>query len=210
MKNIVIREIEAGDLTTIKAMIDEAWDWAELVESQKVLDATLGLYLNQILYESSFARVAVLDNKVVGCIFGFVDGEAPKYRMLQEDGLEHSLTLLNATECERKDVYECISKLNGVYDQLISGKEDLYDGTLDFFVVSEEVQGLGIGKMLWHELGIYFQEKNAKSIYVYTDSECNVEFYDHSGFQRKSEQELTYTFSDGDWTVDVYLYDYQF
>lgn len=209
MNKMIIRDVLEEDISSIKAMIDETWDWASLVENKDVLNAAIGLYLNQVLYNSSFGKVAVLDNKIVGTIFGWAEGEIPKYRMLQEDGTELALLMLNAKENERKDVYECMSKLNAAYDKLLSGKEETYDGTLVFFVVSEDTRGYGVGKTLWNELGVYFREKNVDSIYVYTDTDCNYGFYEHSGFERKGERDLTCCFQEGEWKVKVFLYDYQ-
>jgi len=210
MSRVKIRDVKAEDLFAIKTIIDKTWNWADLVENKQVLNATLGIYLNQILYNSSFGKVAALDGDVVGVIFGFAENEISKYRMLQEDGTEHALALSNATEKERKDVCECISKLNETYAKLISDAEDSYDGTIVFFVVSKEARGLGIGKSLWYELCDYFKEKNVKSIYVCSDTDCNFGFYEYSGFQRRGEQDLTCNFHDGDWKVKVILYEYKF
>ncbi|MCL2383009.1 MAG: GNAT family N-acetyltransferase [Oscillospiraceae bacterium] len=127
--------------------------------------------------------------------------------MLQEDGMVHALALLSAKEDDRIDVHESISKLNAVYDQLISGKEKLYDGILVHFVVSEEARGLGIGKKLLKKLRDYFIYKDVKSMYVVTDDECNFGFYEHNGFKKIGEKELTYHYSDGDEKVNVFLYD---
>ena len=207
---ITIRDVEASDLPALKAMIDETWEWVDLVESQEALDATIGLYLNQVLYGSSFGKVALLDGKIVGAIFGAAEGEPPTYRMLQDDGMDHTLTLLNATENERRDVYECISKINSTYADLLRGKADSYDGSLVFLAVSEAAQGLGLGKKLWQELRAYFEANATKSVYVYTDTDCNYQFYESVGFRRSGEQDLTCTFRVGDWDVRIFLYEYQF
>ena len=85
MNDVVIRDVEAGDVPEIKKVICEIWDWGSIIEDEDILDATIGLYLNQVLYEGTFGRVAVLGGKVVGVIFGSVDGVEPKYRMLLEE-----------------------------------------------------------------------------------------------------------------------------
>jgi len=210
MSPITLRDVEAEDILKLKAMINDTWKWEDLVKEEAVLGATIALYFNQVLYGSSYGKVALQEGEVIGAIFGHVDGEVPTCRMLQEDGLEHTLTLLQAAEDERQNVYKCLSELNATYGQLVDGKEDSYDGTLVFLAVAEKVQGLGVGKQLWNDLASYFKEKNAKSIYVFTDTDCDFGFYDHQGFSRKDTQHLTCTFSEDIWDVDIFLYDYEF
>jgi len=206
----VIRDVQAKDIPAIKGVIGEVWDWAELAEDEKIFDATVGMYLNQVLYESAFGRVAVLNDKVVGVIFGSVNAAEPKYRMLMEDGTAHTLTLLGAPEDVRQIVHEYFAKLSTVYEQLVSGILDSYDGTLDFLVLSKDAQGLGIGKDLWMALKSYFEDNGAKSVYLYSDTDCNFGFYERQGFTKRREREITFVFDDEAETVSQFLYEYHF
>ncbi|MCL2400381.1 MAG: GNAT family N-acetyltransferase [Defluviitaleaceae bacterium] len=207
MHNIEIRNVEAKDIPMIKEVIAKVWNWTDLIEDNQTLDAVVGIYLNQVLYEATFGRVAVLNNKVVGVIFGSVDGIEPKYRMLLENCTNHTLTLLAASESDRINTFEYLSKLSITYQELISDYIDNYDGTLDFLVLSKESHGLGIGKSLWMALKSYFDENNAKSIYLYSDVECNYGFYEHFGFARKAEKEVIFKFNEEDYKMNIFLYD---
>lgn len=213
MNQITIRDVEARDLPEIKAIIDEIWEFSDWFETEGAADTALGIYFNQVLYGNSFGKAALLDGKVVGVIFGHVKGELPKYRMLQEDNTKYIMSLLNMHEDDRSIINEFISKMHYGYEELIAKKIDSYDGVLDFLIVSEKAQGLKIGKKLWDELAAYFRETKAKSIYVFTDTECNFGFYDHLGFSRKGERDVTYIFGDEpdeQYDETIFLYDYQF
>jgi|GEM_PF-4540935 len=61
MDRVTIRDVQAKDLSAIKKMIDKTWEWSDVAESKKALEATMGLYINEVLYESSFGRVALLN-----------------------------------------------------------------------------------------------------------------------------------------------------
>lgn len=209
MNNIIIRDVEVKDVLAIKHAIDEVWCFSDIIEGEELLNATIGLYLNQILYHATFGRVAVLNGKVVGVIFGIVNGEAAKYRKLLEDGTAHAITWLGASEQEQKGIYEYFSKQKEVYKQLSNNLLDHYDASLDFLVLTEAAQGLGIGKKLWASLKAYFEEKNAKTVYLYTDTECNFGFYEHQGFTRKREQEVDFDFEGHIFKVTNFLYDIQ-
>ena len=209
MNNMIIRDVEAKDIQAIKHAINDVWCFSELVESEELLDATIGLYLNQILYGGTFGRVAVLDDKVVGVIFGVVNGEEPKYRKLLEDGTAHAIAWLGASKTEQEGIYEYFSKQKEVYEQLSNDLLDNYDASLDFLVLAKEAQGLGVGKKLWETLKAYFEEKNAKSVYLYSDTECNYGFYEHQGFTRRRERDTNFEFEGHIFKTTNFLYDLQ-
>jgi len=206
----IIRDLEEMDIPEIKNIINEVWGFSELINDKKVLDATIGLYINQVLYYSTFGRVATLNDKVVGVISGIVNGEKPKYRHFLEDGTTHAITLLGATGREQRGIYEYFTKEKEVYSQLSAGLHDDYNGCLDFLILSEEAQGLGIGKKLWTNLKAYFEEKNVKSVYLYSDTACNFGFYEHQGFVRKREQNMDLNFEGEIYQEMNFLYDIQF
>ena len=210
MNQVIIRDVEEKDFAEIKEIINKTWEFEEIFESEEGLETALGIYFNQVLYGNSFGKAAILNDKVVGVIFAFANGEVPKYRMMTDDSTEYILTLINLQENERKAIYEYMGKLDSTYDELLEGKTDFYDGTLDFLIVSEEVRGLKIGKRFWNEVESYFKERNAKSIYVFTDTMCNFGFYDHIGFSRQNEKSIEFVFGDKKAALDVFLYDYNF
>ena len=209
MNGVIIREVEEKDIPAIKDAINDVWSWSDIIKDKKTLDATIGMYLNQVLHDATFGRVAVLNDEVVGVIFGAVNDSEPKYRMLLEDGASHTLTLLGACDTERKCIYEYFSKITQVYEQL-NLDPDKYDGTLDFLVLTKAAQGLGIGKSLWLALKTYFQENKAASIYLYSDDECNFGFYEHEGFRRKGAQTTAFDFNGDIFESGIFLYEYRF
>ena len=115
MNQATIRDVEARDIPELKAIIGAVWDWLDLIDDGHALDATLGIYLNQILHEATFGRAAVLNGKVVGAIFGSAGGAEPKYRMLLEDGTAHAVTLLGASERNRKNIFNYLSGIADIY-----------------------------------------------------------------------------------------------
>ncbi|WP_228552703.1 GNAT family N-acetyltransferase, partial [Paenibacillus polymyxa] len=74
------------------------------------------------------------------------------YRLLQEDYTSELLQLLNLNDIERKVFVELTSMTNEAYSKLIRGKEDKFQGCLEFFAVSEEARGKKVGKQLFNEL----------------------------------------------------------
>ena len=208
MSEIIIREAIPEDIPAIKDTVRDVWDWEEVFESDELLNACIALYFSPVLHEATFGRVAVLDGKVVGVVFASVEGEPPGYKHLLEDLSPYILTLLQSTDSDRKSIFDYITKTSNVYRELISGVEEQYDGTLEFLALSESAQGKGIGKKLWLEAKSYFEEKNASRIYLYSDSECNFEFYDSQGFKKRREREICFDFDGEKEISQQYLYEY--
>ena len=210
MNQVIIRDVEERDFAGIKEIINKTWGFEEIFGTEEGLETALGIYFNQVLYGNSFGKAAILDDKVVGVIFAFANGEIPKYRMMMDDSTEYILTLINLQENERKAIYEYMSKLGSAYEELLDGKDDFYDGTLDFLIVSEEARGLKIGKRFLDEVETYFKERNAESIYVFTDTMCNFGFYEHMRFSRQNKKSIEFIFDGKRAALDVFLYDYKF
>jgi len=208
MCDVIIREVELEDVSAIKEVITSAWEWAELVESNKTLEALIGIYFNKVLHRGTFGRVAVLKGKVIGVVFAEIYGHTPKYRMFMDDGSDHALALIEATEVERNNVYEYFTKNTAYYKQLSEKAQKPYDGTLNFLVLSKEARGKDIGKLLWNTAKDYFEENGAKSIYLYTDSECTFKFYEGTGFTRRCQQKAEFLYEGEYEVLTQFLYEY--
>ena len=214
MDNIIIRNIRETDLPILKSLIVEAWGegWnlRRFNQDTDFYQSLLEIYLSIFLNSSTFGRVAVMGDRVVGAVMGSANGEIPKFRLMQKNTALHTLTLLSATEAERMDIVEHLSVSFQSIGQLIENNAKAYDGSLEFLVVSEQARGIKIGKALWNEVSGYFKSKNAKSIYLITDSQCNVGFYDYNGFSRVGSTEAVYNYTTGQKKFEIFLYDYRF
>ena len=207
---IIIKEVTQSHIPQIKNIVKHIWAWEEMSESEEVLNATLTMYMNNVLYDSTYGRAAFVDGKMVGVIFGIMNGQYPKYRMMVENSMNPAIALINASNNERKAFSEYMTKINAAYAQLLKGKENNYDGTLNFLVLSKEARGLGIGKKLWLTLAEHFKSHKAKSIYVYTDSDCNFKFYEHLGFNKAGALPITIDIYGKPYSPDIFMYDYDF
>jgi len=209
MKAITIEDIRQEHLSTIHTLIDEIWDWSSFIRNEETLKATLSLYLDEVLRESSFGKVALANDQIIGVIFGRAETAYPHYKLLVNESLENVLALLKATNAEQRDIQAVLSGLDQSYRSLIQGREHIYHGSLNLFAVSESAQGLGIGKLLWEELQAYFIREGSSKIYVYTDSDCNYGFYDYHGFEQVSRIELNCQLMETTWAADIFLYEYK-
>ena len=210
MSEIIIRDITSEDMPAIKDVVREVWEWEDASEDDAVIDACVAIYFAPIVHDATFGRVALLDGKVVGVIFGALDGDPPSYKHLLEDLTPHILLMMQAQECDRLGMCEYMTKQAGAYKALIAGIEDEYDGALDFLALSNAAQGKGIGKRLWLALKEHMQARNTSKVYLYSDSECNFGFYESQGFARRNKVNMRVVFDGEEDVTEQYLYEYCF
>ncbi|MDY7992850.1 GNAT family N-acetyltransferase [Paenibacillus polymyxa] len=208
--NLDIRDIRKEDIEPIKAIIADTWNAKDFIEDESIINAAVTMmFISPILNRSTFGRVATLDGEVIGVIFGSRVGEATSYRLLQEDYTSELLQLLNLNDIERKVFVELTSMTNEANSKLIKGKENEFQGCLEFFAVSEEARGKKVGKKLFNELISYLRDTKANKIYLYTDTMCNYGFYDHNGFVRLDEKPTVFNLPIGKLENTNFIYEYK-
>ena len=140
MDSVFIRDVESVDMPEIKSLViqtwGEAWNLGRFADDNDKLFANLEIYLNILLNSSTFGRVAVRNNEVVGVIFCSMKDDEKRYRTLQEDSTHHTLIMLAATDDERFDTIEHLTKADGVMNELY--ESDISFGKYEFGIVGNE------------------------------------------------------------------------
>lgn len=78
------------------------------------------------------------------------------------------------------------------------------DGEINFLAADPDAAVRGIGTALLEELE---RRKKGKRIYVYTDSNCSWQFYEHRGFVRAGQRQIDMHFDDvGTVPLTCYLF----
>ncbi len=77
------------------------------------------------------------------------------------------------------------------------------DGELIFLAADPETKGKGTGTVLLEEL---IRREPGKRIYLFTDSACTYQFYEHRGFDRVEEEHVDLELDNRKVPLDCYLY----
>ncbi|MCJ8012957.1 GNAT family N-acetyltransferase [Paenibacillus sp. KQZ6P-2] len=209
MDKVIYRELVQADYDRVKHLINEAFGLHELIKDPKFLDNVLNIYLQSCILSSSFSKVAVKDNKVIGIILG--DAKKDKNRLRKaHNTLSITCSLLKVTIAnkENKKAIKEFFKIQETYKEIIQGKQDDFQGCIELFIVSEESRGLGVGKALIQHLSNYMKDMDVESIYLYTDNRCNFGFYESQNFKRLNEKEINLESVQTE--LNVFLYGYHF
>jgi len=206
MDAVVIRDVVQTDMSAIKRIIGKTWGAGSEEESV----APLGLYLNQILYQTTFGRVAELNGEVVGVILGEVKTERPVYRMMQEDGMVHTLAMFKSSVEERQGFHDFITTTNENYKQLVADYKDEYQGVVTLLAVDADARGLNLGRKLWDSLVAHFKCHDVKKFYLSTDDiMSSFGFYDRVGCVKKNEHTITVEMEGEQVEVNSLMYEYE-
>ena len=78
------------------------------------------------------------------------------------------------------------------------------DGEICFLAANPDLKIKGVGSLLLSELE---KREPGKRIYLFTDSNCTYQFYEHRGFERVREKKVTLGLAEkGDVEISCYLY----
>lgn len=203
------RELDREHYDRIKELIDEAFGISELTKDRKFLAVILNLYLQSCILSSSFSKIAVKDNKVIGIILGNATKDKNRLRKAHNIlSLANSMIKIIFANKENKKAFKVMLKIQETYKEIIQGKENDFQGCIELFIVSKESRGLGVGKALINDLFDYMKSMDIESIYLYTDTICNYGFYESQNFKRLNEKEITIDLVESE--VTIFLYGYNF
>lgn len=207
MKEVIYRELIKDDYNRVKELICEAFGFDEFIKDPKILDSILTVYLQGCIFDSSFSKVAVKNNQVIGIILGKANNDKKNIRKLH-NSFSYLNNIIKLALCgsENKKLIKEFSKVTSTYKDIIKGKEDSFQGCIQLFIVSKESRGLGVGKSLVASLFEYMKFMNVNSLYLYTDTRCNYGFYDSQNFNRLCEKEINFDAMDA--SLNVFLYGY--
>lgn len=207
--DVIYRPLRKSDYNEIKQIINKSFGLHKYFNNSKVLKTVLKVYLQSCLAEKTFSSIAEKDNKVVGVIFGNTKSDYKIFKHIKPILLSSWYSfVLNVQATIKGDNIDDFKSMLITYSKLLSSSNRKFDGVLTLFAVTEESRGLGVGKKLLCYLRDYLKSTNTHEIYLYTDSSCNVGFYDSQGFSRIGTQGITIISQNKAVEMNVYLYEY--
>lgn len=209
MDNIIYREIEKCDYTTVKSLINEAFNFEDIISNKDVLNKSLNIYLRGCLSSTTFSSVAVKNGNVIGFILGSSKNKNNTFNLIKHNiALAFSAFSLLFKSKDDKEALNGYKKILKSYDELMHNRNDDFQGCIELFIVSKECRGLGVGKKLVNDLMNYMKDNSVSNLYLYSDSNCNYGFYDSQGFNQLDSRNVKMQNSNKSTILGVYLYSY--
>lgn len=206
---VMYRELHKGDYEIIKKLISDAFGFSEFIKDPDFLNLILNSYLQECILDSSFSKVAIKNGKVIGIILGNANKDKNKIKSFHNRiSLISSLIKIMFTKNDNKKDLKEFSKIQKTYKEIFNGNKNNFQGCIQLFIVSKESRGLGVGTSLMNYLFDYMKSMKVKSLYLYTDTRCNYQFYDKNNFKRLNEKKVH--FNRVNESLNIFLYGYNF
>lgn len=163
--------------------MSETWRLDDDVDDRKSLNYYQDAYFYSYLANSNYCEVAVADGIVVGFLLGRCDN-LRRIKGYMKYMYRYNLARIHLLlRPGGREGLEIINKTVHVDKKLLSDHYDEFDGELCLFAVSGTHRKLGIGQRLLGHFHDFMRENKAKSYYLYTDTYCDIKFYEQNGFE---------------------------
>ncbi|MGG0643502.1 GNAT family N-acetyltransferase [Sporosarcina gallistercoris] len=183
--SIQYREIKREDYPALEKIICDTWEY-EKYSSPQVAKQMAKYFLASSLANQTFTCVAENNGVAVGVIMAKVDENFhTPIRFATQELL--AAGNLKRTE-EGRHVATLLESIDRLNKRLLKQSGMQFDGELALFIVGSDQRGNGIGGELYNRFLKYTQAAGIESYYLFTDSDCNVGFYEHKGLKRMDEE----------------------
>lgn len=181
---IAIKELRKQDYKKAQRFAIQGMHLNWYVEKGFILELYSKYFWHMELNRTTKSYGAYIDNEFVGVLLADMRDEAKQY---------HSFWRSVFVRCF--DILQHIVAGNGVNEYDGANQEMFFsfcrnhvpDGEIIFLAADPECKVKGIGTAL---LSAFEADESGKLIYLYTDSACTYQFYEHRGFEKAEEKDV--------------------
>lgn len=205
--HIAIRPLQLQDYEPLQQIICATWKFTEFCSAPVAQDLARFYFLSSLAHQT-FTRVVTVHDVVAGVIMG----KNRRRRHSLSPAFRHQVLLSKRQlqlSADGRAAYHLFNEVEHIYHQLEEASQHRYAGELSFFIIHEAYRGLGLGKKLFAQFLHYMQREGMPDFLVYTDTECDYQFYEAQGLQRKEKQNRIFTLDTVMLPIEFYLYAYQ-
>lgn len=206
MDEVIFRKLCRSDTVAVKHMLEEIWEIDKFTAGDsKTANSIISSILYSDLVNQNYSEVAVLDGKVVGVLLARIKNIGKTHLMWGFKTKYHLFCL----KTFRKNKTGCMEylKVDNSFKKLLA--QNTSDSELIFFMVDNNLRGKGVGKTL---LSHYLNEcrlQGITNLCLVTDTQCNYEYYDRTGFTLEYEDTLELNLPSGSVDHRTFLYSYK-
>ena len=167
----------------------------------KIGTAVYGRYAFYLELERATEIIAAYDgDRLLGVLMAVINDQMPCLPSFWRRSCLAATERLFFTESGRNnDIYQQAN------DAMLSSYHvsERADGEINFLAVDPQLKKQGIGSLLLQELS---RRQSGKRFYLFTDSKCNWQFYEHRGFSRRNLKAIKMHIKDHIVPLTCFLY----
>lgn len=205
-EQIIFREYQKKDRMAAAEIIRKTWNYDKFA-GPKTAGKMAEIFLDSCLANQTFTQVAVIENTPVGIIMA---KSMKSHRCSIQLWLQRTFSILSllATK-EGRAVSRIFGGISGIDKELLRECKKDYQGEIAFFAIDARYRGRGIGKKLFESALAYLREEQVHTFFLFTDTSCNYQFYEHQGMTRRGERNHTFEVKNQTGNMTFFIYDGQ-
>ncbi len=185
MTGLEIRDFAEEDVAPLRTILEDEWQFT-YYSKQNGLDMA-GYYLLSCVDGSNVSKVVLKDGTVQGIlVIRDADGTTIDVSKQKAELLRKIEGDIGYGEFDTD-----MDALYGVYETLASEYKKDDWAELRLLIVSKSARGSGSGLAMIREAAKESMARGKKGLFFFTDTDCNVGFYDHLGAVRVGERTVT-------------------
>lgn len=184
----IIRTLRRDDHADLIDLVRQIW-YPQCSQRCGRLAATVDW--ETALSDATIAKVAEEEGHPIAVILGRVDRHDSRaaWNIHRRRALKALAALAFSGEGRR--ILADLLGIAAVDNRMFRRRRHDYPAEVTLFLVSPSARGLGLGKRLFNTLMDEFRAAGVHEYFLYTDTSCNVGFYEHLGLQKVDEQQFT-------------------
>lgn len=183
--NLEIRELKRKDYSKVIQYAIEGMHFNWYLENKVVLNLYGRYFLYLEMMKATHVLAAYYGDELAGVLMCEMKGRKPKYHSFWK-----SLYVKVVDFVQRTFVKDGVGPYDETNKEMLANysKDINLDGEIVFLAANPNIKIKGIGTFLLAELE---KIEAGKRVYLYTDTGCTYQFYEHRGFERVGEKEVT-------------------
>lgn len=185
-----IREIQKKDFKKVIQFAIKGMHFEAYLENRLILNA-YGRYFWYLEYANATQVLAAYEeNELLGVLVIDMKNEPKPYKSLWR-----SVYIKFVDVIQNMFFGGGVMPYNEANQKMYARYTKIYkpDGEIRFLAANPDIKVKGVGTFLLNELA---RIKPGKEIYLYTDTNCTYQFYEHRGFERFDEQNIVLELQD--------------
>jgi ribosomal protein S18 acetylase RimI-like enzyme len=181
---VTIKNLQRKDFSKVIDFAIKGMNFSKYIDNKLALRLYGRYFLYLELERATQVLAAYMGDRLVGILMADMNNKSKQYSSLWRKFYLKGFNIL---------MKFVVDGAPNAYDETNKAMLTNYlkkaspDGEICFLAADPTIHGKGIGTLLLQELST---REKGKLIYLYTDSNCTYQFYEHKGFERSEEKKI--------------------
>ena len=185
MEHVEYRPLRDEDIETLGAILGDTWH--DYTDGRKRVISGIVDFAN-FARRNTFAEVAIVDGSPIGVIMARAGAPDEQTQAHWEDIEQRACKELDELGGSSAELMRFLEAMKQADHRLLEQSGCDPDFELVLFAVSGRARGLGVGSALMGHAQRYLAAQGASKAFIFTDTDCTWEYYEHRGMRRAAEQ----------------------